>query len=187
MLNTLPQYEPARMEGCVLIGEASTAWVWPDPVPDARALPLPPGLAEMAPGPDLSVVLASIDRTRFTGHDLVNLLEAWSRQVALDQAQLHAVIAEVAHATEPDTVERSEVVVEYAAEEIRAALRFTRRAADTALDLALGLRRLPRLWEALASGAIDLPRARVLCEGTIHLDEDQAREATDVVLGAAPR
>jgi hypothetical protein len=133
------------------------------------------------------VVLASIDRTRLTGHHLVVLLEAWSRQVAHDQAQLHAVIAEVAHATEPDTTDRSQVVVDYASDEIRAALRFTRRAADTTLNLALGLQRLPKVWEQLHAGPIDLPRARVLCEETIHLDDDQAREATDVVLSSAGR
>jgi HNH endonuclease len=168
-----------------VIGEASTSWVWPEPVPDERAVPLPPGLAEMPPGSDLSVVLAGVDRTRLTGHDLVTLLEAWSSQVAHDQAQMHAVVAEVAHSTEPDTTDRSDVVVDYAADEIRAALRITRRAADTTLNLALGLQRLPSMWEALASGAIDLPRARVLCDATIHLDERTAQQVVDVVLPAA--
>ena len=61
----------------------------------------------MPAGPELSVVLASIDRTRLTGHDLVVLLEARGRQVSFDQAELYAGMAEVAHATEPDTVDRS--------------------------------------------------------------------------------
>ena len=170
-----------------MMGEATKAWVWPDPVPDPRAVSLPDGLEDMPPGPELGVLLATIDRTRLTGHDLVVLLRAWARQVAHDHAELHAVIAEVAHATEPDTVDRSEVVVEYSSDEIRAALRLTRRAADSALDLALGLARLPRVWEHLHSGLVDLPKARVLCEGTSHLDESTAREAVDAVLSAAPR
>ncbi len=95
------------------------------------------------------------------------------------------VVAEIAHATEADTTERSPVVVEYTSDEIRAALRLTRRAADTTLELALGLQRLPGLWEALHDGRVDLPRVRVFCEGTDHLEESTAREAVDVVLGAA--
>jgi hypothetical protein len=94
-----------------------------------------------------------------TGHDLVTPLEAWSRQVSFDQAQSHAVIAAVAHVTEPDTTDRSEAVVDYAAEEIRAARHLTRRAADTTLNLALGPEQLPKVWGALSWGAIDLPRA----------------------------
>ena len=185
MLNMLPQYEP-RSNG------ASCRDDWakqprggfgPIPVVDPRAVSLPDGLEEMPPGPELGVLLASVDRTRLTGHDLVVLLAARARQVSFDQAELYADIAEVAHATEPDTVDRSEVVVEYSSDEIRAALSLTRRAADSALDLASGLERLPRVWEALSHGSIDLPRARVLCEGTSHLEESTAREAVDAVLG----
>ncbi len=168
----------------MLTGEAA-AWVWPEPRPDPRGDPLPDGLAETPAGPELSAALASIDRTRLIGHDLVALLQAWSRQVAHDQAQFHAVVAETAHATEGDTTERSPVVVEYTSDEIRAALHLTRRAADTTLELALGLQRLPGVWEALHDGRVDLPRVRVFCEGTDHLEESTAREAVDVVLGAA--
>ena len=72
--------------------------------------------------------------------------------------------------------------------EIGAALHLTRRAADIALGIAWDLvERLPEVGEALSAGLIDLARARVICDGTGHLTEDQAREAARVVLPEAPR
>ncbi len=97
-------------------------------------------------------------------------------------------VAEVAHATEADTTERSEVVVEYASDEIRAALRLTRRAADIALDLALGLARLPRVWEALSDrSASTSPGPGCSAKGPATSTRTTAREAVDVVLDSAPR
>ena len=97
---------------------------------------------------------------------------------------MYADIAAVAHATEPDTTDRSEVVVEDASDEIRAKSRFTRRAADTALNLAWAWNSpgCGKLWHQVRS----IFPGRVVCDGTIHLDDDQAREATEVVLGSAP-
>jgi hypothetical protein len=64
-----------------------------------------------------------------------------------------------------------------AALEIRAALRLTRRSAETELEFALDLRaRLPRLAEALAAGLIDRRRAGVLARDTSHLPVAAARE-----------
>jgi hypothetical protein len=77
---------------------------------------------------------------------------------------------------------------EFAAEEIGAALCFTRRAADIHLGLALDLvERLPEVGEALRQGRIDLARTRVICEGTCHVDEAEARRTADAVLEQAPR
>lgn len=70
--------------------------------------------------------------------------------------------------------------------ELRAALCLTRRAAETELDLAIGLcRRLPAVFAALEQGLIDLRRARVLIDTTSHLHERIAREVCGQVLERA--
>jgi len=48
----------------------------------AERMYLPDGLAGMAPGPELAVVLAGLDRRRLNGHDLVIVMAAQARQVA---------------------------------------------------------------------------------------------------------
>ena len=57
---------------------------------------LPPGLAEMAPGPELAAVLAGLDRSVFNGHEMVIVLQARSRLVSHDQAEMYADMMEVA-------------------------------------------------------------------------------------------
>ena len=79
-----------------------------------------------------------------------------------------------------------EIAFESAAAEIAAALRLTRRAADSDLALALDLKqRLPRVWEPLAAGIIDLRRARVIVSGTAHLSEETAREVVERIIEPA--
>ncbi len=54
------------------------------------------------------------------------------------------------------------------------------------LGLALDLvERLPEVGEALRQGRIDLARARVICDGTGHLEESEARRVADAVLEQA--
>jgi hypothetical protein len=77
---------------------------------------------------------------------------------------------------------------ESAALEIRAALRMTRRAAETELGLAQELRhRLPAVGRALAGGDIDVRRARAIAYGTSHLSGDDAREVVDRIIDRAPQ
>jgi hypothetical protein len=47
--------------------------------------------------------------------------------------------------------------------------------------------RLPRVWELLDRGVIDLSRARVMVDGTFHLEEPDARDVIDRVSERAPR
>ena len=147
---------------------------------------VPEGLADMPPGPELAAVLAGIDRSRLNGHDLVIVIRARMRQRAYDDAELLADVAEVAYCTQggPDAaVVRDDAPFEFAADEIRAALTLTRRAAETLLDLGVTLReRLPEVWEALGRGDIDLRRARIMVYGTDHLDEEVARRVAKEVL-----
>jgi hypothetical protein len=79
-----------------------------------------------------------------------------------------------------------ELAQDVAASEIRAALAWTRRAADAQLDLARDLvERHPRVWQALYAGRIDLARARVVVDQTSHLDQETARRVAEVALERA--
>lgn len=59
-------------------------------------LVIPEDLAEMAPGPELMARLADIDRSRLNRHDLTVVLQARARQLAHQQAELLADMAEIA-------------------------------------------------------------------------------------------
>jgi hypothetical protein len=146
-------------------------------------------LARMAPGAELAAVLARVDRSVLNGYELVELAKATSRQVAHYQAELLATICETAYCPPGDHTsqpERTEMPDEYAGDEIRWALTLTRRAADTLLGTAYQLlERLPAVHEALRSGAIDLPKARVLAEETTALPPQTARQVVDMVLPVA--
>ena len=60
-----------------------------------RSTALPVDLEAMAPGPQLATLLAGVDRTKLTDHDVVRLMVARDRLVSHDQAQRSADIAEV--------------------------------------------------------------------------------------------
>lgn len=112
---------------------------------------LPQELEEMPPGPALAAALAGIDRDRLNGFDLVVLMQARARQIAHEQPQLLADAVAVAHCPPghaDSPVARTKDFAAYAADEIRVALTWTRRAA---------VERLPAVHTALMSGAIDLP------------------------------
>jgi hypothetical protein len=47
--------------------------------------------------------------------------------------------------------------------------------------------RLPKVWKAMASGDIDLWRAKTIVYGTCHLGVDTAREVVDQIIGKAAR
>jgi hypothetical protein len=135
---------------------------------------VPEGLDQMEPGPVLAAFLSTVSGEELSGYDRVIVLGACQRMASYFQAQIYEQMAQISDLTsriEPDL----EVATESAAAEIRAALRLTRRAADTEPSLAVDLwRRLPRVWEALAAGDIDLRRARVIVYGTGHLPEGTA-------------
>jgi Domain of unknown function (DUF222) len=132
---------------------------------------LPPDLETMVPGPRLAVLLAGVDRSRLSDHDLVRLMVARDRLASHIQAQRAADIAEVTRRCGDD-----DVTGEFAALEVGAALRLTRAAAQHEVAFAADvLGRLPRIGDLLGSGRIDGRRARVLADGTAHLDQQLAR------------
>jgi hypothetical protein len=148
---------------------------------------LPVGLEGMEPSPALAAFLSTLADETLSGFDRVRVLKSYQRLASFFQAQVFeamAAVSEVMTELEADP----EIAHDGAAAEIGAALRLTRRAADSDLALALDLKdRLPEVWEALASGRIDLRRARVIVQGTAHLSEEAAREVVDRVIEAATR
>ena len=140
---------------------------------------LPPGLAQMAPGPELSALLAEINLHALTGSDAVEVLRARARQLSHEQAWLLATMVEVG-LCDPDAgpgeVARLAESPPYAADEIRAALAWSRRAADRELDFAEALVvRMPAVFTALEAGRIDRGKAWVFADLCADLTAEQAQ------------
>ena len=116
-----------------------------------------------------------------TGVDAVEVLRARARQLSHDQARLLAVMVEVG-LCDPDAgageVARLSASPPYAADEIRAALAWTRNAADRELSFAETLvGRMPAVFAALESGRICRSKAWVFAD----LCTDLTAEQIDVV------
>jgi hypothetical protein len=145
---------------------------------------IPEDLADVPPGPRLSAVLSGIDLGRLSGFDCVRVLQARYRQLNHDRAALMTAMVEVGlSGPAPDDLARMAVPDEFSADEIRAALMLTRRAAETQFSLAYDLiTRLPAVHAAMDVGLVDEPRARVLSEWTTELSPEQARAVCDALL-----
>ena len=151
--------------------------------------PLPDGLAEMPPGPELAAVLATIDPRRLGGLDCVEVMRAQLRQVSHEQARLMAAMVEVGlcGVGPDDALPRMDAPDEFSADEIRGALVWTRAAASNQLSLAWDLiDRLPEVFAALDDGALDVPKTRVLSEWTTGLTDEQAHHICARLLPEAP-
>jgi hypothetical protein len=150
-----------------------------------------PDLESVPAGPFLVAILEGIDRSRLNGFDLVDVLKARERIVAHFQAAAQQDMVEIAHAAPGEAgsgVERLGEAFEYAADEIRAALTLTRRAAETHLDNATDLvGRLLQVLELLDHGLIDWAKARVFVDTTCHLEVDEARKVVAQLAGQASR
>jgi uncharacterized protein DUF222 len=136
---------------------------------------IPDGLDRMAPGPVLAAFLASVEVDRLCGYDRVVVLRAHQRMVSHYQAKLLTDM--VAVRDEYRDMGRGRVDAgEHGADEIRCALHLTRYSADVEMSLALDLaERLPKVFEMLSDGVIDVRRARVIEHGTCHLSVAAAR------------
>ncbi|MQA15008.1 MAG: DUF222 domain-containing protein [Pseudonocardiaceae bacterium] len=116
---------------------------------------------------------------------------AQSRQVAYEQARLFAAMNEVIHC-EPfageSEVRRGQVPDEYCADEVRAALSWTRRAAGNETGLAFTLlRTLPLVHAALLAGHIDRSKACVFARHLGDLTPEQIEVMCREVLPRAGR
>ena len=144
-------------------------------------------LEQLEPSPVLAAFLWSLEGESLSDFDQVRVLQSYQRMVSFFHARVFEKMASISHLMHELDAD-PEMAHDAAAAEIGAALRLTRRAANSDLALALDLKeRLPVVREALASGKIDLRRARVIVNGTSHLSEEAAREVVGRVLEAATR
>jgi hypothetical protein len=144
---------------------------------------LPTDLDDWLPGPYLAAILSSVEYSRLSGEDVVTAMKAYTRLEAHMSAGRYSGISETALCLDPVTTDRSDWPLEFATEEVGAALTLTRRKAEDELETALDLRhRLPSVATALQRGDIDAAKARLLCHDTAHLDADVAHELTDELL-----
>src|SRR5262245_55546699 len=79
-------------------------------------------LARIPAGPALSAALASCSLSLLTGGQAVDVLVARSRQLAHEQGEFAAIVAEVNRCREPDAMSRAQGPDEFSADEVRAAL-----------------------------------------------------------------
>lgn len=148
---------------------------------------VPGDLSALPPGPCLSAILSTIRPSALSGHDAVTVLKAMSKLVSHNQASLYQMIEEIAHRDGPGMVKNMDAN-EFAAAEVAAALRLTRRSAALETDLAADLcRRRPEVLASLRIGDIDLRRARVIVKNVSHLEDTLADEVVERVLPFAHR
>ncbi|MBP2368907.1 DUF222 domain-containing protein [Pseudonocardia parietis] len=152
---------------------------------------IPEGLAALSPGPELATTLAGLDLDRVPNDDIGDVLVAQSRQLAHEQARMFATMAEVVCRRPfagPLEVRRADTPELYGADEVRAALAWTRRAAESETDLAFVLvYALPQVQAALLQGHIDRGKARVFAQHLGDLPADQIAAVCAAVLPHAPR
>ena len=151
---------------------------------------IPEHLADIPPGPELARVLADLEPSRLSGFDCVEVLKAQHRQANHERARVMAVMAEIglcAVGPAGDELRRMSVPDQFSADEIRAALVLTRRAAEAQFWLARDLvARLPQVHAAMMAGILDEPRARVFSEWTTELSPEQARDVCATLLPRSP-
>ncbi len=149
-------------------------------------VPLPADLGSVPPGPALGAVLAEVPVRRVSGHDTVDVMAAAYRQACHAQSVFLRALLETGmrRVHSGDDVARVESPGEFAAEEARAALVWSRRRADSTFEFAWQVHeRLPMLGEAMEAGVLDEPRARAFVQWTIGLSDDQAAQ---VIAGLLP-
>ncbi len=150
---------------------------------------IPKDLADIPPGPELAHVLAGLKLSRLSGFDCVEVLKAQYRQANHERARVLAAMAEVGVCgSVPDgDLTRMASPDEFSADEVRAALVLTRRAAEAQFWLAHDLvTRLPQVLAAMDAGVLDEPRARVFSEWTTELSPEQAQAVCATLLPRAP-
>ena len=157
---------------------------WVDP---AEYEQVPPGLGTMTPGPVMAAFLSAIDVAKVSPHDQVIVLRANDRMMSHFGAHRYRDIAAVHRSYATDDGATYMEAGAASSAEIRLALALTRAAADNELAFALSLEhRLPRLFDLLATGTIDLRRARTIERATVHLSDAAAQAVLDEIADDAP-
>jgi hypothetical protein len=151
---------------------------------------VPENLEDIPPGAELGLVLTSLDWDRLSDYDLVRALKAQARQVSHYQAGMAWTINKVTERYQqrcrPEAFAHSDAT-KGATAEIGAALTLTRRASELETGFSVELlRHRPQVFEALLFGRIDLRRAKVLVDGTLHVTDTIAHAALEELLPEAP-
>ena len=159
----------------------------PDPAWFDEPLVLPPDLDSWEPDMRLAAVLAAVDVNQLSGSDRVTYMRAQHRLNSAGQARFLGAVNAISDAYD----EMSEDIEDPdagASMEIRAALRWTRRAVDNDMALAHDLQvRLPSVFERFCQGLIDRARADRFSRYTSHLPVAYARQVADSLLDDAPK
>lgn len=151
---------------------------------------LPEGLAVMAAGPTLAAALDEVCLPDVPNDGMLVVLRAQYRQLCHEQARMAVVLTEVARCTGvgPGQIVRMDEPGRYAAEETRAALRWTRHAAENEHFLAeTVVFGLPQLFAAWLAGEVDRPRVRVFDRYLTGLGAEQVARICGVVVPRAPK
>src|SRR5687768_731167 len=86
-----------------------------------------PGLADLPPGPELGTLLAAVDLSALSDGELIEALQAWSRQHAHAHARMLRTITEIANRSRAALARPSEhaTIGDWASVEIATALTWT--------------------------------------------------------------
>ncbi len=148
---------------------------------------IPGGLDDMAPGPVMAAWLSAIDVDALSGYDRVVVLRAHQRLMTHYAAKTYRDMAAITDAVRDELLDVPAETEMAAEAEIRVALTWTRRLAQAELTFALDIQqRLPLLFALLEAGTLDVRRAKVIVDGTVHLSDATAREVVDRILHDAP-
>jgi hypothetical protein len=159
-----------------------------DPDPEEQPM-LPPDLEAWPTDFCLAILLDHVDPMSLSDADRVRYVVAAERLTAHTQAAGFSGIGAVAASYRNLGIDDAKDVYDGTAFELGSALRWTRRHAETELDLALDLlEQLPSVLRALSEGRIDRQRAKVIVDGTAHLQSiAHARQVAEEVLDDAAR
>ncbi len=155
-----------------------------------EAAVVPDGLAELPAGAELGAALHAFSLHSVPNDRMLDVLRAQYRQVAHEQARMAATLVELGRCDgvpAPAVVSRSERPDELAVHETRAALRWTRRAADAEHGLSEAVVAVPELFAAWDAGAIDRPRVVVFDRYLTGLTDEQTAAVCARAVPRAPR
>lgn len=150
---------------------------------------LPEGFEDLRPGPELAALVWSLDPKALSPADRVRLLQAHQKLVSHFQARSYADMVAIWEFEQgPNSSGDPEDDFRFAVQEIRAALRLSRRAAEVELSSGIDYwQRLPRVGDELSLGWIDIRRARVIAQETGHLPEGTAQTVVEQTVSEARR
>ena len=148
------------------------------------------GVADhLQPGPTLAGLTADEWETglgRLSDDEVVGVLLAWRRLNSWTVAGETAAVAELDRRRNAQVAAGADPhLAEHVGDELAVALTLTARSADSLLEFATGLARLPQVARALRTGQIDRPKALVIVNEVACLDDSHATAVAATVIGRA--